>query len=48
MKMWIDIDEKVIKQVMKFTMAKTVSEAVNIALVHYVKILKEQSLKENK
>ena len=48
MKMWIEIDEKVIKQVMKFSKAKTISEAVNIALAFYVQILKEQSLKENK
>ncbi len=48
MKVWIDIDEKTIKQVMKFTKKKTISEAVNIALAHYVKVLKEQNLKEIK
>jgi Arc/MetJ family transcription regulator len=41
MKIRIDIDEKLIKQAIKFSTAKTFSEAVNIALAHYIKVFKK-------
>lgn len=42
MKMWIDLDEKLIKQLMEITNAKDISEAVNIALKEFVKLLEQQ------
>jgi Arc/MetJ family transcription regulator len=48
MKMWINLDEKVIKAVMEITKAKDISEAVNIALKEYIKLLKAKQISEKK
>ena len=48
MKMWIDLDEKLINQVMKITKAKDISEAVNIALKEYVKLCKQKKISDKK
>jgi Bacterial antitoxin of type II TA system, VapB len=48
MKMWIDLDEKTISLVMKYTNAKDISEAINIALKEFIKLSKQQKLLEKK
>lgn len=46
--MWIDLDGKLINQVMEITKAKDISEAVNIALKEYVKLSKQKQLLDKK
>jgi Arc/MetJ family transcription regulator len=48
MKMWINLDEKLINEVMKITKAKDISEAVNIALKEFVKFSKQKQLFDKK
>jgi Arc/MetJ family transcription regulator len=48
MKMWIDLDEELVKEVMKITKAKNISEAVNIALKEYVKFLEAKQILDKK
>jgi Arc/MetJ family transcription regulator len=48
MKMWIELDEKLINDVMKITKAKNISEAINIALKEYVKLSKQKQLLDKK
>jgi Bacterial antitoxin of type II TA system, VapB len=48
MKMWINLDEKTISLVMKYTKTKDISEAINIALKEFIKLSKQQKLLEKK
>jgi Arc/MetJ family transcription regulator len=48
MKMWIDLDQKLINEVMKITKAKDISEAVNSALKEFIKLSKQKQLLDKK